>query len=148
MGNLDGLKQQLQSRCQKVTRHRLAILSILEASKTPLSAEDIYRQLNNSSFRINLSTIYRNLERMLADKLIVKQGTINHRLQYSFRRDTHSHHVICLKCNKMIPIEECPLDFFARQLIKDEGFFLTDHHIELYGYCRECRVLNKEDENE
>jgi len=145
MENLDIIKHQLQARQQKITRHRLAILSLLEASATPMSAEDIYRQLNYGNSHVSLSTVYRNLERMLADDLIIKQGMLDNKIQYSFRRDTHSHHVICLECHKMISITKCPLDILASQLIKDEGFYLTDHHMELYGYCQECRLLNKGD---
>lgn len=137
--------EQLRLHGQKITKQRLGILAVLEVADTPLTAQDIHLHLNLKQFPISLSTVYRNLERMLSEDLIVKQGLYNDRCLYTIKRNEHLHSLICLACRKVVTIEKCPLEQFSRDLGRREGFQITEHHMELYGYCRECS--RKEDNN-
>lgn len=137
--NLD-LSHQLRSHGQKITRQRLGILKVLEASAIPLSAQDIYLRLNQEHLPVSLSTIYRNLERMLFEDLVVRQGLLNDKCQYSIKRAIHQHNLTCLACQKTVSIADCPLEKFSQELGQREGFRVTEHHMELYGYCRECTI--------
>jgi Fur family ferric uptake transcriptional regulator len=130
--------EQLRLHGQKITKQRLGILAVLETADTPLTAQDIHLRLNLEQFPISLSTVYRNLDRLLAEELIVKQGFYNDKCQYAIKRSEHFHSLICLACRKVVTIEECPLEQFSRDLGRREGFQITEHHMELYGYCPEC----------
>lgn len=130
--------EQLRLHGQKITKQRLGILAVLETAVTPLTARDIHLRLNQEHYPISLSTVYRNLDRMLTEELIVKQGFYNDKCQYAIKRSAHLHSLICLACRKVVTIDECPLEQFSRDLGRREGFQITEHHMELYGYCRDC----------
>ncbi len=38
----------------------------------------------------------------------------------------------------MMDLPECPLGDLERRLAQTEGFTVTDHVVQLYGYCRTC----------
>ena len=57
----------------------------------------------------------------------------NEKKYYEPASDVHRHYVVCLKCGKMEHINVCPVHD-----IKLDGFEVTGHRLELYGYCAEC----------
>ena len=66
--------QLLKEKGYKLTKQRREILRALEEG-TPLAAEDILAKINVKC-RINLSTIYRNLNILLKNGLIRKISTL------------------------------------------------------------------------
>ena len=58
----------------KSTKTRERILQILDSSKDPLTAEDVYKKIIDEN--INLSTVYRTLS-TFADKGIVIKDVLN-----------------------------------------------------------------------
>lgn len=50
----------------------------------------------------------------------------------------HHHHLTCLKCKRIIPINESALETFVAGLAASHHFKLTVHQIEIQGYCAKC----------
>jgi len=123
----------------KSTRHRIAILKILKESKLPLSAEDIFIRLRKDNVVISLSTVYRVLE-ILHDKEIVTRVSIpdDSRAVYELCGNEHHHHLLCIKCRKILPVEGCPLEEYEKLLEDRFGFTVKGHSLEVYGYCESC----------
>lgn len=117
----------------KCTRQRCDILNILSKSELPMSVDDIYRQTKEMS----LSTIYRAME-MFCEKGIVQSETINNssEMYYSLKDQNHCHYAICLQCNAIRYVETCPVHEHGLMV---DGFKITGHKLELYGYCDKCR---------
>jgi len=124
----------------KKTKYRVNIIDLLEKSDALLSAQDIYDKLIHSDERMNLSTVYRTLDK-LVDADIINKIEIEHEKQslYEFNRDEHHHFMICKQCNKIESIYHCPLDDYEQQLAQETGFSITGHKIEFYGYCKDCQ---------
>jgi len=55
------LKDELKAAGKRMTRTRKAVLSVLEASKLPLSASELFGRLKKDNIAIDLVTVYRNL---------------------------------------------------------------------------------------
>lgn len=122
----------------KRTKSRVKILSILENSRTPLSAMDIYSQLEKSKEPVWLSTVYRVLDTFVEKNMILKNTVLNNEMVlYEINHFGHRHYAICLECHKMVTMENCPMDQFHPQF-EDNSFHVLDHKLEVYGYCKDC----------
>lgn len=122
----------------RLTKKRQALLDLIKRHHQPLSAEALLQLLPSGS--IDLSTIYRNLDNFHQAGLLSKSVMEGRSYYYRVEGD-HHHFMICLGCQKMIPIE-CKLDEMAHETAKKHGFTITHHDMTIYGYCRECQALN------
>ena len=114
----------------KKTEQREKLLKIIKNSKVPLTAEDIFKKTKE----ISLATIYRTLETFCEKGVLNKISvTDDERRYYELATDIHRHYAVCLKCKKMEYVNVCP--------VHDDnidGFRITGHRLELYGYCNNC----------
>lgn len=128
------------------TKQRIVILKILSESSQPLSAEAIYINLIEQGITINLSTIYRVLNTLTEKNIIAKNILASdNKAVYELARKEHIHHFVCVLCKRMFNVEDCPIKAFEEELSINEGFEVTGHKLEMYGYCKDCKVINYND---
>lgn len=121
------------------TSHRQSILEVLEEAEEPMSAETLYLTLRERGVSISLSTVYRALDVLENKNLVVKTDiTDNNRSLYEIKRDEHRHHLVCIKCRRVIPVVECPFPEYVGELEEKFGFCITGHRLEIFGYCQSC----------
>ena len=129
----------------KNTKQRAAILSVLEKSAEPMSAEEIFLQLKDAFPSLALSTIYRNLERFSEDELTEKDVFQDGVVRYSLAREHHGHYLVCTGCNAKIKIDGCPLSSLEKGLEQDTGFEIEGHTLTIYGKCPACTGREREE---
>lgn len=128
----------------KNTKHRNSVLDILVNCNHPLTVEQIFFALKEKNISINLSSVYRTLECLVAKGLLVKSNIHgDNKGLFEFYRREHRHHLICSECRKIISIEGCPLEAYEKLLQEKTGFDVTGHRLEIYGYCEDCKVTKK-----
>ncbi|HOP57289.1 MAG TPA: transcriptional repressor [Bacillota bacterium] len=136
----------LQSSNLKKTGHRLEILTLLEGTEEPLSADKIHDKLHRKGVHVPYSTIYRTLETLSSNNIISKlRIEKQQRTLFELNRNQHHHHLICLGCEKIIAVEGCPIpEAFTEKIQKEQGFEILGHRLEFFGYCPECqkKLLN------
>jgi Fur family ferric uptake transcriptional regulator len=134
-------REDLKRKGLKSTRHRTAILEILEKRTQPATAEQVFFELNRAGISTSLSTVYRELDRLVNKNLVV-QVKLNEskKALYEYNRMIHKHYLVCLGCKKMISLDTCPLKAYEKQLEEQTHFRITDHKLNLYGYCPECQA--------
>ena len=131
----------------KWTKQRKDVYDVLTASNEPLSAVDIYQKISkekaDASGNYAVSTIYRILAFFEEKNLVNKtnwmgDGTV----VYELNRGSHTHYAICLECHKRIQLSGCP---FAHVELEQENndFTVTNHKLELYGFCKDCKKTKK-----
>lgn len=125
----------------KNTKTRELVLQVIKSSRLPLTAEEIYKQTIDNN--INLSTIYRNLNILCENNILIKQVRQDGKAYFQLNQKKHKHVLICLSCGQELPIETCPLEIIIEKLSEQNNFNITSHNIELYGYCSKC---NKKDD--
>jgi len=107
------------------------ILDILEQNKEPMSAEMIFEKTKD----LSLSTVYRTLERFCKEGLAEKNRfDVEDTFFYTLSSREHSHYAFCLGCHEKIHVHICPVS-----QLQLGNFTVTDHRLELYGYCEKCR---------
>lgn len=120
----------------RTTQARRLIFQLLVGSD-PLS---IGQLLKKAGDKIDRVTLYRNVE--LFEKLgIVHRIHIGwkYKVELSDAFIEHHHHLSCLKCGKIIAIEdEKHIDEFIEKLANKFSFTPRRHQFEIDGYCLHC----------
>lgn len=122
------------------TRHRKAILQVIEQSGQPVTVETIFLNLKEKGISISLSTVYRVLEALEAKELILKSNiNDDSKALFEINNMEHRHHLLCVKCRKMLSVDGCPLEDYEKALEEKLGFSIKGHKLEMYGHCPNCR---------
>jgi Fur family ferric uptake transcriptional regulator len=121
----------------KKTKQRLALLEILENAESPLTASQIHELYLEKDKGAWMSTTYRTLDMFtecgIVDKTIPMDSS---NAQFELSRNEHRHYAVCRGCNKRWNLENCPLE--GAQIGAANGFHVTGHRLEVYGYCDDC----------
>lgn len=141
-----GLKKRLRERGYKLTKQRAAILDAFENADKPIfTAQELYERVIQENPGTNFSTVYRNLEMLVQEKIVLRIERGRDASCYELNdKGEHHHHMICKICGKVRSIDFCPLD----DLPEEEEFVPTDHKLEIYGFCRECLNQNSDESNQ
>jgi len=130
------IKSILNLRNIKATWQRIEIYKVLNSSNQCLSADEILNMLKNKNFKINLATVYRNLELFVQNGIAVK-STINRKHFFEIKKSSHHHYFVCIKCNAKAEIVDCKINLIEEELNK-RNFKILDHNLEVYGICDKC----------
>ena len=143
---LKDLREKLSERGYKMTPQRKEILKIfVEHSEFHhMSAEDVYGILRENDSEIGLATVYRALDLLSDLGILVRidfgDGCARYELNTADPKIHHHHHLICLKCKKVIEFEEDLLDELEKNIADKSGFEILNHEVKFFGYCSDCRT--------
>lgn len=122
----------------KRTKQRVLVLDVLERAELPLSAPEIAAELARRGAPVWLSTIYRVLETFVEAGTVQKTVVLeNGAAVYELCAHAHRHYAVCLRCRRIIPLEECPLERLEPRLC-ERDFHITGHRLQMYGFCGGC----------
>ncbi len=141
---LGDLREKLSERGYKMTPQRKEILKIFVEKGGHMSAEDVYSVLRENDSEIGLATVYRALDLLSELGILVRldfgDGCARYELNTADPKLHHHHHLICLKCKKVIEFEEDLLDELEANIAKKSGFQIVNHEVKFFGYCSDCRT--------
>ena len=128
----------------KHTRQREQIITVITASETAISAQQVYEALHSCLPTLAKSTVYRNLN-MMAEEGLIRRVYMDGMAKYE-AAVLHRHYLTCLKCGAKTTFDECPIRDFEDEVSRDTGFSIAAHNLELFGYCPRCKN-HKDGEN-
>lgn len=124
---------------QRMTRQKKVIMDILSNTKSHPTADWIYEQAKRQIPDLSLGTVYRNLNLLRENGLILE---LNYGSTYSrFDGNPKPHyHFHCTECEKVYDVE-LPSLINAKEILKNglDGHLITSHRLAFFGICRECR---------
>jgi Fur family ferric uptake transcriptional regulator len=124
----------------KITVPRLKILEIMENAKEHhMSAEDIYKILLESGEEIGLATVYRVLTQFEEAGLVVRHHFEGGQSVFEVDHGKHHDHLVCVKCGKVEEFVDSLIEKRQEEIAQQAGFAITDHSLNIYGYCGACR---------
>ncbi len=138
------LRGRLAEHHYKMTPQRKEILQIFVESPegSHLSAEEVHELLRHKDFDFGLATVYRNVELLNSLGILTKVDFGDGRTRYELSTvdpQVHQHHhLICLKCKKVIEFEEDLLDDLEKFIAKKSEFQIVNHEVKFFGYCKDC----------
>lgn len=149
---LDKIHSYSQQQGIRLTDTRLAVLSLLAESATPLSAYQLlegYQQRYQKSYQP--TTIYRVLTFLEQHSLVHKLTSTR---QYVLCQELGKQHGKCVEflhcdtCGNLTEVPDMESTYRALQSQTQHlGFTLNQPTLELHGICRECRVDLKSDQH-
>jgi Fe2+ or Zn2+ uptake regulation protein len=136
-----GAEADLRGRGLRLTGPRHAVLEVVRGTDSHPTAEEVHRLVRRRLPGVSLGTVYRNLW------LLVREGLLDELPGPYARFDANTrahHHFTCERCGRIIDVDAALAEPHARALsarVADRtGFSITNHRIELFGRCRECRT--------
>lgn len=127
------------------TKNKKYIIEVLSNNidKT-LSAEDILNFLNQQEIKLNITTIYRNLEKLTEKNVVLKfPSSDGSKYYYQLKHHNYKHedhlHLQCTDCGKVIHLDCDFMQEFVEHLKEDHNFDLTCATSILFGLCEECK---------
>ena len=118
-----------------VTYQRILIYKSLVKTKTHPTAEEIYHEVKAEYPSISLATVYKTLETLAEHDLISKVTPLHDLARYDGDIEPH-HHLVCLRCRKIVDIHEDALNNL--QPPGDTGFKIEGYRIQFEGLCSVC----------
>lgn len=132
--------EKLKERGCRITPQRRFIIDIL-GEGGPLTAAEVFQRARGRYPRIGLDTVYRNLSLLVEEGVLARiSGVGKEGVRYeqvSLAR--HHHHIVCVKCGHTACIDYCPVDSKLAALVRNQGYKLVRHHMDLYGLCGNCQ---------
>ena len=137
------LREALRDYGLKLTRPRLAVLQVLDASAEHLEVAEVHRRALKIDPRVGLASVYRTMD--LLERLhLVKHVHVEHRQRhYARTTERHGHHLVCNGCGLVVEFSDCHLDGLTRTLARRTKFHIEGHCVEFFGQCRKCRTRSR-----
>jgi Fur family transcriptional regulator, ferric uptake regulator len=117
------------------TSQRKLLEEIIFSSAAPLSVQDILLKGRRRIRSLNLATVYRNLKILVENELLKVVSHPSLGTLYEISEKAHHHHFHCHKCDRVYPLEGCPL---KKTGVSPPGFVLETHEVYLSGVCANC----------
>lgn len=120
------------------TTQRQIIFEELSKVKTHPTAGEVYDMVRSRLPRISLGTVYRNLELMVREGLILKLETGGTQNRFDATTAPH-YHIRCLLCDRVDDLD-CPVDDSLEvDAATRTNYSVMGHHVEFTGICPSCR---------
>ena len=123
------------------TKQKDLIYELIKNKKTSFTIKDIYNDLNK---KVGLTTIYRFIEKLEKENLIIKEINKDNITYYQYleKCESNNHFYLkCEKCKNIIHIDcDCINELYSH-IKKEHKFKINKEKIIINGICKKC---NKE----
>lgn len=134
--NMNEAQALLKRNGLRATPKRLKLIEILSKSAKPLTAEDLHAKARG----IDLVTVYRNLQSLVAAGLVREVRFKDASVRYESAESGHHHHLVCTDCGTIDELPGCDIEMLEKQALRKSGKFarIEEHALEFFGTCRAC----------
>ena len=128
----------------KSTRQRDRIVHAFFGAGRHLSAEELYHRIRGQDPSIGLVTVYRTLKLLREAGLATGRQFGDAYMRFDPNPADRPHdHLICTRCGKIQEFADPSIHTLREKVARSRGFAVTEHRLELYGFCRDCARLNR-----
>ncbi|HXG30664.1 MAG TPA: transcriptional repressor [Thermodesulfobacteriota bacterium] len=106
-----------------------------------MTVEELYERVRRLSPKIGYTTIYRTLKLFKECGLAFERDFGEGRTRYEpvkFEGEHHDH-LICIGCGRITEFEDERIERYSKEVARLNDFEITNHKVELYGYCSSCK---------
>lgn len=117
---------------------------VLERQDKHFTVADISRHLEEKMIHMNITTIYRNLDKLIEEGILMKFKNTNEDFTvYQYRQEgenCESHlHLQCDTCGKTIHTTHSFMEKLSKDMMEEYGFNLECKESVLIGRCESCK---------
>lgn len=128
------------------TASRKKILDFLKKnSDRTASVTDIDNYLKKDGSEVNITTIYRYLDKLASEGTVIKyvaekgSKAVYQYVESGHRCEEHLH-LKCVECGGIIHLECAFMDKIAEHIFEEHGFKIQCKNSIIYGTCEKCRM--------
>ncbi len=112
-------------------------LAQLEADANRLQ---LYLRIDLNLIGLNPSTVYRNLELLVAEGLVLRTNLGEDRAFYEPSHEHPHHRVVCERCGAVAHLHDNVLGKLPARIETASGFALGESEATFFGHCPTCRA--------
>ncbi|HNY83530.1 MAG TPA: Fur family transcriptional regulator [Anaerolineaceae bacterium] len=119
------------------------IIETLSKEHAHLTSLQVFEEIRSQLPAVNLSTVYRALERLvkLGKVSISDMGTGS--TVYELLADGLHHHLVCQKCGNVMTIGHEEVSRFFATIQQQTQFDIVTNHLILFGTCKACQAASE-----
>ena len=118
------------------TKQLQLIWDAVRDDKSHPTADQIYDRVRKKMANISLGTVYRNLQKLVADEKL--QVLMRGRSQHFDPLVGPHQHFICDRCDRVYDVLVDQQRDIKPYKLPHEGFKVTSHQLAFYGICKHC----------
>ena len=88
---------------------------------------------------IGLATVYRVLTQFEEAGLVTRHHFEGGHSVFELSPEAHHDHIVCVKCGRVEEFADREIEQRQDAIAESMGFELTDHQLNMYGLCPDCR---------
>ena len=127
---------------KRLTTQRQIILEELTKLKSNPTVTDLYEMVRKRVPRISLATLYRNLELMADNGIILKIEVGGTPKRFEAITKPH-YHIRCSCCGKVEDMDVPVNDDLIKAAAKSSLYQIQGHRVEFNGVCPDCQKSQK-----
>ena len=138
-------RQYLKEKGLLVSRQREQVLAAFIKTKNHPTVDDIYNTIRKKNLKIGLATVYRTM-RVICDCGLAREvdfGDGLRRFEHKYRHQ-HHHHLVCIKCGRVIEVTSNQIESLQKKLAEQHNFTPTKDTMKIFGICSKCRHSKKQ----
>ena len=114
------------------------MLALMRGTKCHPTADWVYQGMRDLYPDISLGTVYRNLNQLCEEKLVMRVGVVDGHERFDADISPHAHFV-CSKCGEVLDLpDNAPTQNYVKSLSKQYGFVVESQEFKLRGLCKDC----------
>lgn len=120
----------------KATPQRLAIIQSID-TYGHINIDNLYEEVKNKFNSISLATIYKNINAMIENMLLLEVKIPHKKSVYEIVKEEHSH-LICDKCGDVLDID-VDTNSIVDNISNKYDFTINQSDLVLSGICKNCK---------
>ena len=129
--------RQAEALFQRHTTPRRKLLVRILDKAHHFSSEEVCQQVPE----VGRATVYRTLTRLTKAGFLCRVSLEGGTVHYQLAPLRHHHHLVCLRCDRIVDVEACQVSGFVHQIARSQGFESISHRLEIYGVCSTCQAV-------
>ena len=131
--------EKLKTRGLRITKVRRQLVEYILDRPDHWTIQDLAEAVMRDLPGVGIATIYRTVN------LLVETGSLTRTIvdrgvaRFEVTPQEHHDHLSCVLCGKIVEFENAQIEKLQEKIAEDFGFKLTDHRMELFGECKDCR---------
>jgi Fur family peroxide stress response transcriptional regulator len=134
--------EQFISRCREkglsVTPQRLVIYRAMAEDNSHPNPDMVYQKIHQEHPTISLATVYKTLETFEKHGIVSVVTTLHNSVRYDPLTKRH-HHIVCVKCKKVMDLEDPGLDAINIPEEVSQKNKLIDYSVHFNVICAKCQ---------
>jgi Fur family ferric uptake transcriptional regulator len=103
------------------------------------SAQQLHADLAASATPVGLATVYRALADLMTAGRVDALTRPDGETVYRACSAQHHHHLVCTVCGTTVEVADDRVEQWASEMAKKHGFDVSEHQVEVFGRCANCR---------